>query len=566
MNEKSTQPHKLLVIGLDGAPYPLIQAWSAAGYLPNLAHLIANGSFGVLRSTIPVHSPTAWASFITGLNPGKHGVFDFVRREAGSYHLRYLRANQIEGTSLWRLLSQHGYQVGVMNVPMTYPPEPVNGFLISGLGTPSYVAYTYPPELSGLLHEQGYRVNKDEFYQPGHEDEWLADIYDTSQRRAEMTVRLLQEKPWDFFMIVFRNTDEICHFFWRYMDETHPDHDPDAPARFKTAIRDYYQRVDGWVGDILGTAGPDVNVVIMSDHGAGPLYKDVFLNEWLWQQGWLQFRAGSPAQQASHSLARRLGLTRKNISDTLTRLHLHRVEVLIKKALGDRIQVLPRDERPEFTTAIAWPQTSAYSFGYYGQIFINLKGREPEGIVAPGAEYEALRQEIAQRLRQLVDPADGQPVVDQIFFKEALYHGPHLDEAPDIVCLMRGLTYITRKGYEFAAERGVLFRAPYTHESGSHRLEGILIAAGPDIAAGQTLPEHPIYDLTPTLLHLLHCPVPTTMDGQVITEILASQFQEQHPIQYSEETGDGREVNEDAWDEAAEAEITERLKSLGYLN
>ncbi|GAB4152764.1 MAG: alkaline phosphatase family protein [Candidatus Promineifilaceae bacterium] len=567
MNEESIiKPHKLLVIGLDGAPYPLVQAWSAAGHLPNLARLIANGSFGVLRSTIPVHSPTAWASFITGLNPGKHGVFDFVRREAGSYHLRYLRANQIEGVSLWRLLSQHGYQVGVMNVPMTYPPEPVNGFLISGLGTPSYVTYTYPPELSDFLNDQAYRVNKDEVYQPGHEDKWLADIYDTSQRRAEMAVRLLQEKPWDFFMMVFRNTDEICHFFWRYMDETHPDYDPQAPSHFKTAIRDYYQRVDGWVGDILTAAGTDVNVVIMSDHGAGPLYKDVFLNEWLWQQGWLQFREGSAAQRTSYTLARRLGLTRKNISDTLTRLRLHRLEVLIKKALGDRIQALPRDERPEFTTAIAWTQTKAYSFGYYGQIFINLKGREPEGIVSPGAEYEALRQEIAQRLRQLVDPDDGQPVVDQLFFKEALYHGPHLEEAPDIICLMRGLTYITRKGYEFAAERGVLFRAPYTHESGSHRLEGIVIAAGPDIAAGQALPERPIYDLTPTLLHLLHCPVPTSMDGQVIVEMLAPEFQEAHTIQYSTKSDDERQIIEDAWDEAAEAEITERLKSLGYLN
>lgn len=565
MNEESIRPHKLLVIGLDGAPYPLVQAWSAAGYLPNLSRLIANGSFGVLRSTIPVHSPTAWASFITGLNPGKHGVFDFVRREADSYHLRTVRASQIEGTSLWRLLSQQGYQVGVMNVPMTYPPEPVNGFLISGLGTPSYVTYTYPPELSKDLDAEGYRVNKDEFYQPGHEDKWLADIYDTSQRRAEMAVKLLHQKPWDFFMMVFRNTDEICHFFWRYMDETHPDHDPDAPVRFKTAIRDYYQRVDSWVGDIVAAAGPDVNVVIMSDHGAGPLYKDVFLNEWLWQQGWLKFREGSASQQATHTLARRLGLTRKNISDTLTRLHLHRLEVLIKKTLGDHIQALPRDERPEFTTAIAWSQTKAYSFGYYGQIFINLQGREPEGIVTPGAEYKALRQEIAQRLRQLVDPADGQPVVDQLFFREELYHGPHLDEAPDIVCLMRGLTYITRKGYEFAAERGVLFRAPYTHESGSHRLEGILIAAGPDMAAGQALPEHPIYDLTPTLLHLLHCLVPTTMDGQVVVEMLSPQFQEQHAIRYSEETG-GQQAMADAWDEAAEAEITERLKSLGYLN
>ena len=206
MNEESnTKPRKLLVIGLDGAPYPLIKAWAADGTLPNLARLIANGSFGVLRSTIPVHSPTAWASFITGLNPGKHGVFDFVRRDTDSYQLRYQRADQIAGASVWHLLGQHGRQVGVMNVPMTYPPEQVNGFLITGLGTPSYVTYTYPPELTETLNQQGYRVNKDAFYQPGQEDAWLADIYDTSERRARMTIQLMREEAWDFFMMVFRN-------------------------------------------------------------------------------------------------------------------------------------------------------------------------------------------------------------------------------------------------------------------------------------------------------------------------------------------------------------------------
>ncbi len=520
---------KTLVIGLDGAPFELIEKWSASGELPNLAKLIDKGCFSVLRSTIPVHSPTAWASYITGVNPGKHGVFDFVRREEDSYQLRVIRADQYAGASLWRLLSEHGRTVGVMNVPMTYPPEPVNGFLLTGLGTPDYVPYSYPPEMSEELNEQGYRVNKKFFFTPDRQDEWLEDIHAITEIRGETAVRLMQEQPWDFFMVVFRNSDEICHFYWHHMDETHPEHDPQAPARYKTAILDLYKHIDRWVGHIIETAGEECNVIIMSDHGAGPLYKDVFLNEWLIQKGWLTLKEEPVSQRRWFNLVRKVGLTRENISDVLTKMNLHRVEVLIKRILGDRIHVLPRDERPEFLNSIDWSKTKAYSFGYYGQVFINLKGREPQGIVDPGSDYENLRQEIAEELANLVDPEDGLPVVDRVYTKEELYDGSFLDEAPDLLAIMREFTYMTRKGYEFAARRGELFREPYTKETGSHRLEGILIAAGPDIAASTNLEASDIQDLTPTLLHLQHCPIPQYMDGRLIGEIFAPEFLQKYP-------------------------------------
>jgi predicted AlkP superfamily phosphohydrolase/phosphomutase len=239
------------------------------------------------------------------------------------------------------------------------------------------------------------------------------------------------------------------------------------------------------------------------------------------------------------------------------------VETLIKRALGDRIYILPRDERPEFHNAIDWSRTQAYSFGYYGQIFINLRGREPEGIVPP-AEYEALRDEIARQMMSIVDPADGLPVVDRVYKKEELYHGRYLAEAPDLLAIMRGLTYITRMGYEFAGERGVLFREPYTDETGGHRLEGILIAAGPDIRPGP-LAERPIVDLTPTLLQLQGCPIPEYMDGVTIDQMLTDEFRADHPpASYPAEVL-GREAMAGSWDAAAEADVTERLKQLGYL-
>jgi predicted AlkP superfamily phosphohydrolase/phosphomutase len=305
----------------------------------------------------------------------------------------------------------------------------------------------------------------------------------------------------------------------------------------------------------------------MSDHGMGPLYRDVFINEWLWEKGWLKLKEQPAGKKYGHAVFRSVGLTRKNISDTLTRLNLHRLEVLIKKVLGDRIQAMPRDERPEFTNAIDWSQTQAYSFGYYGQIFINLKGREPEGIVEPGPEYETLRQNIVSGLYELKDPEDGHPIVDKVYLREELFHGPSLEQAPDLLTIMRDLTYITRKDYEFASERGILFRQPYTDESGSHHLDGILITAGPSIQPQpDALPSPPhIPDLAPTILHLMNCPIPNTLDGKILDSLITADYMKNNPVQSTAGTIGERQDDNEAWDEAAEAEVMERLKKLGYL-
>lgn len=556
---------KTVVIGMDGAPFPLIKKWAAEGKLPNLRALIDRGAFGVLKSTIPVHSPTAWASFITGLNPGNHGVYDFVRREPDSYRLRVIRADQYSGTSLWRLLSDHGQTVGVMNVPMTYPPEAVNGFLLSGLGTPDYAVYSFPPEMSEELDAKGYRVNKEFFFKEERQDEWLEDIHEITDVRGAAALKLMREEPWDFFMVVFRNSDEICHFYWHHMDETHPRHDPAAPARYQTAILDLYQHIDEWIGRIVEEAGGDTNIIVMSDHGAGPLYKDVFLNEWLIEQGWLKLRDTPSGQRGWTNMVRKAGLTRENISDTLTRLKLHRIEVLIKNVLGDRIEALPRDNRLEFVNAVDWSQTKAYSYGYYGQVFINLKGREPQGIVDPGQEYEELREEIKLAMQKIVDPADDSPVMDHIYTREDLFRGRHVPDAPDLLAIMREFTYMTRKGYEFAEQRGTLFREPYTNETGSHRLEGILIAAGPDIVPYGDLETYDIQDLTPTILHLQECAIPDYMDGRLIQPLFKPEFLAAHEAQYEEREMDIRDDVAREWTDREEAEITERLKKLGYL-
>lgn len=552
--------HRVLVVGLDGATPDLVEPWMRAGYLPALSQLVRQGGTGRFRSVLPVLSPAAWASFATGVNPGRHGIFDFAYRVSDSYHLRLVTARDLKAPTLWRLLSDAGKRVAIINVPMTYPPEPVNGVMITGLGTPDRQIFTYPPELGQRLRARGYQVNKSIFYRPGGEAAFLKAVYDITRRVADTALDVLRQEPWDLFMVVFRDSDEMAHFFWKHTDPQHPAHNPQKDGAYATALLDYYRYLDRIVGQIVETAGPDVNVIVMSDHGVGPLYKDVFLNEWLRQQGLLKTSANL-GTGAGGALVR-WGLTRSNVSRLLQHIGLASFERGLRAALGQRINLLPAHSRAVFPDAIDWSQTRAFSFGYHGQIFLNVRGREPAGIVEPGAEYMELRRQIEKALRAMVDPADGQPVVSAVIPKEAAFHGPYTEAGPDLIVIMRNLAYITRQGYEFDSQPGRVFSSPNTFESGSHRLDGLLFVAGPDFLACGGLPVHSILDLAPTILHVLGLPVAKHMEGKVMLGALASTMRHPTEADYGQLN---QGVHSQDLTEEEERELIERLQNLGYL-
>lgn len=558
---------RVLLIGLDGATLDLVEPWARAGKLPIMASLMQRGGFGRLRSVLPVLSSAAWVSMMTGLNPGKHGIFDFVRRETGSYRLRVLRRDHMRGASLWRLLSMQGRKVGVLNVPMTYPPEPVNGFLVSGLGTPNYKPFTYPPSLERELLTRGYRVNKRVAFRPGNEDAFLRETYEMTDMLADAAWWLMTSQEWDLFTIVFRDTDELTHFFWRYMDPTHPAHNPATDLPHQDAVLYYYQKIDTLIGALVEAAGADTTTIILSDHGAGPLYQHVFLNEWLRQMGFLQtVETPSPGGRLRKAVSR-VGLTRENVSNALGRLRLGRVEQWLKDELGARIELLPRTRRMEFPACIDWSHTYAYSFGYHGQIYINLRGREPAGIVEPGTGYTQMCEHVAAALKTFVDPRDGRPVVDQVIHRDEAFHGPCIEYAPDLIVLMRDLAYITRQGYEFGDAPGQIFADPVDYESGSHRMDGMLILAGAGVSNHGYKEGAQLIDITPTVLHLLRCPIPDEMDGRVLDDWLTLPRQ---VIVSSEEYCDAytpppANTNWAGHDSKSEQEILERLRNLGYL-
>lgn len=555
---------RVLVIGLDGATLDLVEPWAAAGKLPVLAALMQRGAWARLRSVLPVLSPSAWASFLTGVNPGRHGIYDFIRRAPGGYGLRLTHLGHNRAQTAWRILNAQGRKTIVLNVPTTYPPEPLDGIMASGLGTPAFKPFTYPEAMGAELERHGYRVDCDLAYQPGREEAFLRGQMEHTRRQADAALWLMRAQPWDLFCYVIRGTDEIPHFYWKYMDATHPAHDAREAAPWRDAVLEYYQLCDRLAGEMLETAGPDTTVFVVSDHGMGPLYRDVFLNEWLRQQGYLVTQSRRPGRKAWLA---RLGITRQRGAAVLRALGLRRLESALKERLGERLEAMvPRDVVRDLGEAVDWTRTRAYSFGYHGQIYLNVRGREPQGIVASGEEYESLRREIIDKLAGLVDPADGGRVATEVYTAEQLYAGPALCEAPDIVVMMRDLSYITRHGYEFGEAPDEVFSPPHQWQSASHRLNGLWIAAGPGIAGlGREQAAASIMDVLPTLLHVMNLEVPDGLDGRIAEEWLDDEARGR-PVRLTEGgPREGKAPGIRDFTKEEEAEVTQRLKDLGYL-
>jgi len=268
---------RVFVLGLDGATFDLIGPWLERGELPNLRSFLDRSAWGILESVVPPMSPPAWMSAVTGVNPGKHAIYDWYRRLPNSRALVSETSKSLRTKAVWTLLSEAEHPVGVINVPLTDPPAVVNGFMISGMPHTDPEGYTYPRELRGTLG--GYMTDSmGDHLEEDNADELLEKLMKIHRERVRVTLDLMKERPWDLFWVVFTVTDRVQHFYWKFMDENHPDYDPAAPQRLKDAIFDMWKTVDESVGRILEAMPPDATVILMSDHGFGPIYKEVRLH------------------------------------------------------------------------------------------------------------------------------------------------------------------------------------------------------------------------------------------------------------------------------------------------
>ncbi len=548
---------RVWIIGLDGVPWTLLQPWIDQGHLPTLARLQAGGASGGLRSSIQFLTAVAWTTFLTGLNPGKHGIFDFARRIPGTYKQELTNASLRSGRSLWRILSDSGRRVGVVNVPMTFPPEPVNGFLISGLDTPGLdSAYTYPPELKSEVNDVHFiAVSTVGKSHAQYLEETLAGV----DKRFELLWRTIDREPLDFYMWVEMETDAIQHCSWHLMaDPTQPNHD---------AILQVYKRIDAHLARLVDELPEDVTLIIMSDHGAGPIHRTIYLDRWLAQKGWFHYKQGEELGVGDR--ARRVA--RKGVMKSFylaQRFLPVGVKGFLKRFTGAHAAVETFMEQAE----IDWSRTKAYSVGNLGNINLNIKGRDPEGVIEPD-QVEDFIAALTATLYELRDPDTGERMVAEVMRREEIYTGPHIDRAPDLLIRWVDDKYLAVKDYE-ADPNGPIFGkkqkfgrhgAAYAlDQTGTHIIEGIIILYGKGVKPGVRLQGAELLDVAPTVLHLLDTPIPRAMDGKPLLDAFEPQVAEK-PVVYEEDDGDdasgpGLELSEEE-----QRAIRERLQGLGYV-
>jgi predicted AlkP superfamily phosphohydrolase/phosphomutase len=540
---------KLLIIGLDGATFDLIKPWAAEGQLPTLAKLMQDGVTGDLESTLPPVTSPAWPTFMTGKNPGKHGVFDFIRPRAGTFDM--VNASQIKGQLLWEILSEAGYSVGVLNVPITFPPRPVNGYLVPGLLSPDQGKTVHPPELLKPYEAElgKYRLTPNVQYKAGNEDEFIADLHDLIDTQLRYALRLLKDRPTDVLMLHFLATDNGSHALWRFMDKSHPRHEPALAARYGDALQKVYQHLDDAVRQVHEAAGAP-NTIVMSDHGFGPLHRTINLNILFIEKGLMHLKPKFFTQLRWWAF--RNGLTPATAYKILSKLGWQNITAKVsRKARNEMVGKFLSFED------VDWSKTIAYSMGHVGQIYINLQGREPFGCVTPD-RYADARQQVIDALNTLIDPATGRPLVDRIIPREEAAHGPYADQGADLHLILDGYRTIA---FPLFATEGRVLTPQIRGDSGCHRLHGIFIGSGPAFASGAVAGPK-ITDLAPTILHILNVPVPEDMDGRVLREALAPELRGQ-----ATQIGAAASTSTAQVDFTAEeqAEVEDRLRALGYL-
>jgi len=527
---------KVLLVGLDGAPYDLVRRWTESGDLPNLRELVRGGAFGVLRSEID-ETPPAWSSIYTGKNPGKHGVFDFEFQRPGAHEFTPINATQRDGKDIWEVLSEQGLRVGVLNAPIAYPPRKVNGVLVAGFLTPGeQVAYTFPEGLQAELKAAvpGFRHSSaDEMQLNLQKEKYVQAIYDKVENLGKAASYLIGRDSFDFFSLILSETDHVQHWFWDKMEDREGEY---ADVVFKT-----YQAADRVLGDVMEAYSKDAHVMVVSDHGATRLRRLFHINYFLYSIGMLKFKPSLPTRAKRWSYS--LGVT----------------EALFRLVALTRVYPLRILLRPLSLTLkdVDWKTTRAYSFGY-GQIYLNREREEGRASEAPGEE---VRTAIVRALLEVVDKETGAKPVVRAARREELFSGPHTGEAPDIRVFMA-------EGYEAFPWASISDRvfSPNTSRSGTHNSRGVLILKGEGVREGP-VEGAAVTDVAPTILYLMGLPVPSEMDGHVLEQAFTEGHLRSNPPRVGEPEGraDQQAKKEYSLSADEEAVIEKNLRSLGYL-
>ena len=549
---------KLVVFGLDGGTLDIINPLLEKGRMPNLKRLMRMGSWGTLYSTVPPLSPTAWMTIVTGLDPGQHGVFGWLKKMLFTGQRQVQLENGpkiIAGKTFWEVLDRkHGMRSFIMCVPMTYPAWPINGVLVAGLPGPDvHKGYVFPvereAEYEGINPTSSYfklhKSNKPEFVRIAHE---------MSRQRTGKAIEMLRE-GYQCVFFVLDATDAAHHLFWKYREPAPFSTDPDEVEKYGGVIDGHYTDFDEQLGKIIDEIDDQTTLIVLSDHGGGmsPL-KTFNTNHWLEQNGFIRRKSE--------------GALNRFFRKTIKFIEGHLVSQRIMKLVKYMPNFLSRKARSvsHGMDLVDFAQSKAFRVGMDDPnegIEINLKGRQIEGIVPP-EDYERVRDEIIGAILGAKDPETGKAIVLSAKKKEELYQGDKLDGSPDIL-LTFDPEYMGGNGIESLVEKRPL-DGKLEGWPGTHRMNGIFFASGPNIKKNDGPIEANVRDITPTILHDMNVPVPNYMFGRVMTEIFTREFLDKNPVRREDiEYGSGEAPSEPQLSDEEKKSMEEKLRNLGYI-
>lgn len=455
---------KVAVIGLDCAT-PQLVFDQFKDDLPNLSKLMAGGIYGELESTHPPITVPAWSCMMSSRDPGELGFYGFRNRKDYSYD-GYSLANSlaVQQPRVWDYLEKQGLRSILLGVPQTYPPRPILGEMVTCFLTPSTQnEYTYPPSLKEEIEKVcgGYILDVENF-RTDDKQAILGQIFEMTRRRFRVAKHLIDCRPWDYFMMVEMGVDRIHHGFWKYFDREHPKYEARNP--FENAIREYYRYVDHEVGEILSLLGRDCVVMVVSDHGAKRMVGGICFNEWLMQNGYL------------------------------------------------RLKEVPSKPTPFSKVEIDWDHTLAWGDGgYYGRLFLNVKGREPQGQIEP-RDYEKVRDRLIAEIQAIEDP-EGRNIGSVALRPEEIYRATGR-VPPDLIVYFGDLYWRSVGSVGYGSIH--TFDNDTGPDDANHAQHGIFIKRAPGQNGGRHLSGLRIYDVAPTILDLFGIPVPEEMQGKII--------------------------------------------------
>ena len=528
---------RLIVLGWDSATFDVVDPLVAEGRLPALSALMGDGFRAPLRSTWPPMTDCAWTSAFTGHNAGRHGLFGSWYRAPGAYACTYFSARDRLTPAVWDAEGDARWLV--WNVPMTFPPAPIEGVMVAGYGAPPGARFCSPAGFQEALADRRPLDDLVDRAPHGSLESFLDDLLRGLEAQAEALPWAIRESGADCALAVWPHVDRAQHFFWRFRGTDH---------RLANAVDLVYEAMDEATG-IVRDRFPDADVLVVSDHGAGALEGDVNLGSWFVETGRAVYgtRKPSPLLRTAWALppkvrrrARRMapGAARRAMGATLT------------GQLG----------------AFDWGATRAFA-GFHSDVWVNLEGREPAGTVSE-AEADGFVDELRTELLSIEDPRSGKRVFAGAHRRAELFSGPAAHLAPDLMLDSWGAGYRVAPGRE--ASDTVIAPAPLAGVgeawSADHRPVGIWVGAGPHIARGRGR-ELSLLDVAPTVLALLERPVPEGLDGEVAIPAIDAGWLERHPVRWNTSSTQARAGGDRTGELSGEeaAAVAAHLKNLGYI-